>query len=147
MRHLILLTISLTPLLSSGQTRTLTGKVIDEYTFDAIPEVRVQNRDTLRLGTTELNGTFKIELPSGTDELLLSCIGMEWTSITVPANCDNIEIIMMYDGTYDYTTVSRVSRKRSKRFKDLSSQHHQAHEKGIFTADKPCFSYIFKKYK
>jgi len=147
MRHIILLTIFATPFLLSGQTRIITGKVIDEYNLEIIPEVRIQNHDTIRLGATDINGKFKIELPSGTDQLLLSWIGMEWTSLTVPADCDNLEIILMYDVIYDYVTIGTVNRKRNRRFKDLPNKHHQAHGKGIFMTDKPCFTYIFNKYK
>jgi hypothetical protein len=121
--------------------------VIDEYNLEVIPEVRIQNRDTVRLGTTDKDGKFKIEVPSGTDQLLFSWLGMEWTSIKIPTDCDNLEIIMMYGVIYDYVTIGTVNRKRSRRFKDLPNKHHQAFAKGIFTIDKPCLTYIFNKYK
>jgi len=146
MRYLILLTFFLTPFLSRGQTRTIIGKVIADLDLETLIQVRILSRDTLQLGTTDMNGKFRIELPSGTDQLLLNFIGMEWTSIQVPPNCDNLEIIMMYSGSYDFATVGTVNRKRSKRFKNLLNQHRQAYEKGIFSNDKPCFEYIFNKY-
>ena len=147
MRHLILMTFFLTPFLLSGQSRAITGKIIAEWDLEGVIQVRIQSRDTLLLGTTDMNGKFRIELPSGTDQLLLTFIGMEPTSIRVPSNCDNLEIIMMYSASYDFTTLRTVNRKRSKMFKDLPNQHQRAHEKGIFTSDKPCFEYIFNKYK
>ncbi|MTI24295.1 hypothetical protein E1163_04990 [Fulvivirga kasyanovii] len=132
--------------LCKGQVRTITGKIVDEFEFEPIPEVRIHNGDTVRLGTTDRNGNFEIELLSGVDELLLSFIGMEWTLIKVPANCNDLEIIMIADGTYDFMTIRKVNRKRYRIFKDLNNKHLQAYEKGIFTSNAPCFTYIFHKY-
>lgn len=146
MRLLIILTIYLTPFLSTGQTRTITGKVIDEFEMTTVPQVRVLNRDTVQLGTTDINGNFKIELPAGTDQLLFSFIGFEWTIVHVPNNCDNLEIIMMLDGTYDFMTIRTVNRKRYKRFRKLNDRHQEAFEKGILKSNAPCVTYIFNKY-
>ena len=75
------LTLFFISFLVNGQARIVTGKVIDRLDLEPIPEVRIYTRDTVRLGTGDLNGNFKFELPSGTDELLFSFIGMEWTLI------------------------------------------------------------------
>ena len=146
MRQVLLLTILLTPFLSCGQTRAITGKVIDEDLI-TIPDVRVQNSDKLRLGTTDINGNFKIELPLGTNELLLSFIGMEWTSIKVPMDCDNIEIIMLVDGTYDYMSNKKVDKERKKIFDEIPKLHSKAVTKGIFDNKSPCYTREFIPYK
>jgi CarboxypepD_reg-like domain len=146
MRLLIILTLYLTPLLATGQTRTITGKVIDEFEMTTVPQVRIQNRDTVELGTTDIKGNFKIELPAGTDQLMFSFLGFEWTTVKVPNNCDNLEIIMMLDGTYDFMTKKTVNRKRYKRFKKLNDRHQEAFEKGIFKSKAPCVTYTFNKY-
>lgn len=140
------LTSFLIPFLSNGQVRTITGKVVDEFNFAAIPGIKIQNRDTVQLGITDINGNFIIELPFGTDELLLSSLGMEWTSIKVPPNCDNLEVIMRADVIYDYITMRKINRKRYRLFKELPDKHRQAYEKGIFTSKSPCLTYIFHKY-
>jgi hypothetical protein len=146
MRLLIILTIYLTPFLSTGQTRTITGKVIDEFEMTAVPMAIIQNRDTLQLGTTDINGNFKIELPVGTDQLLFSFIGFERTTILVPNNCGNLEIIMMPASSYDFMTMRKVNSKRYKRFRKLNDRHQEAFEKGIFKSNIPCVTYIFSKY-
>ncbi len=64
----------------SGQTRTIQGQIISED-FEELPKVRIQNIDTLLLGKTELNVHFKIEISEKRNKLLLSFIGMEWTTI------------------------------------------------------------------
>jgi hypothetical protein len=50
-----------------------------------------QNRDTIQLGRSTRTGNLRFELPSGTDQLLMSFSGMESTSIKVPAGCDYLE--------------------------------------------------------
>jgi hypothetical protein len=146
MRLLIIVTFYLSALLTNGQSRTIKGKVVDESTLTTFPGVRIQSKDTVLLGTTDSNGNFEIEMPAATDELLLSSLGMEWTLIKVPNNCDNAEIIMMSGGVYDFMTVGKENRKRYKRFKDLRSKHRQAFAKGVFTSIEPCVTYIFKKH-
>ena len=44
-----------------------------------IPGVKIENRDTVQLGMTDKEGNFKIELPTGTNQLTFSFIGMERT--------------------------------------------------------------------
>jgi hypothetical protein len=140
------LTLFLIPFLCNGQSRTITGKVVDESDFASMPEVKIQSRDGVVIGTTDINGNFKIEVPQGINELRLIYIGMEPTSIKIPENCGNLEIIMMVDVIYDYTTVNKINKKRCKLFKKLPDKHRQAFEKGIFTSSAPCFTYIFHKH-
>lgn len=146
MRLLIILTIYLIPFVSTGQTRTITGKVIDEFELTTIPQVRIQISDTVQLGTTDMNGNFRIELPTGTDQLILSFIGFELTTVQVPSNCDNLEIIMMMQGTYDFMTTRTVNKKRYRRFRRLNDRHEEAFEKGVFNSKVPCVTYIYSKY-
>jgi len=146
MRILILLTVYLTPLLSSGQTRTIIGKVVAEYEMTIVPGVKIQNPDTVQLGTTDMNGEFKIELPIGTDQLLISFIGMEWTSVKVPTDCNNLELIIMADVIYDFVTMQTVNRRRYKRYKNIIKTHKEAFDKGLFKSKEPCVTYIFSKH-
>jgi hypothetical protein len=145
-KALIFLITSLFPFLFEGQVRTITGRVIDGNDLTPMPEVKIQNSDTTKLGMTDRNGNFQIELPNGTTELVLIFIGMERTSIKVPADCSNLEIIMMPDVIYDFITINKENRKRYRRFKDLSNKHRQAHEKGVFASHAPCFAYVFSKH-
>lgn len=143
MRQVLLLTFLLTTYLSSGQTRTITGKVVDEFDLEPIPEVRIQNRDTVLLGTTDKYGDFKVELPGDQRELLLSWIGMEWTSVELSMDCDKVEIIMLVDGTYDYNSSKKVDRVRKERFNEIPKLHSKAIAKGIFTNNLICYERNF----
>ena len=146
MRIIVFLTLSLISFSSIGQSRTIKGKVIYDIDFTSLPGTKIQDSDTVLLGTAGENGNFEIQLPSGTDELLLSFIGMEWTSVKVPKDCNNLEIIITADGTYDFTPARKVNRRRYKLFKGLPNKHRQAYEKGIFSSSTPCGVYIFHKY-
>jgi hypothetical protein len=142
----IFLTAFLVPFLSIGQVRTITGRVIDESDLTAIPEVRIQDRDTVLLALSDKTGNFEIQLPPDKDDLLLSFLGMEWRSVKVPSNCNRLEIIMVADANYDFVSTRKINRKRCERFKELPSKHRQAFEKGIFVSETPCVKYIFHEY-
>lgn len=129
-----------------GQTRTITGRVISED-LETLPEVRIQNLDTVVLGTTDKEGRFKIGIAPATDELLISWIGMEWKTIQLPANCNQLDIILMYHGHYDFMSARRIDRVRKKRFKKLPELHIAAYEKGLFTTKQSCYGQEFVPIK
>jgi len=145
MRYFALLTLCLVSFNASAQ-RILSGKVIEEFDLTPMPGIRIMTKDTVILATTDLEGNFNIQLPRQTDTLLLAAIGMEWTLIGVPTNCNRLEIIMMSYAIYDFITVRAADKKRFKRFKGLHGKHKQAFDKGIFDSATPCVSYIFEKY-
>jgi len=116
----------------TGQTRTITGRVISED-FEPIPMLEVLNSDAVHLGKTDMDGFFTISIPQETGRLLFSYIGMEWNEIKLRKDCDTIEVVMMYDGTYDFMTLRKVDRLRKKRFDNLPSLHSDAVKKDFLT--------------
>ena len=145
MRQILLLTFIVISFSVGGQTKTITGKVIDEY-FENLPGVQIQNSDTIQSGTTDVNGEFKIVIPTNTDSLLFGFIGMEWATIKLTSNCDRLEIIMILSGTYHYKSHRKVDRIRKKRFDEIPELHIKAVSKGVFT-NTPCYKRKFKPYK
>lgn len=125
-----------------GQTRIITGTVITED-LEPVPQVFIQNSDTLLLANGDLYGKFKIEVPIDTKRLIFCMVGMEWKTIHLPINCDHLEIILMYDGTYDFMSARKIDRIRKKRFEKLPEIHQMAFKKGIFTTEKPCYENEF----
>jgi hypothetical protein len=132
--------------LSCGQGRTIAGRVIGESDLTPIPEVRIQDRDTVLLVLSDKSGNFEIQLPADKDELLFSFIGMEWRSIKVPSDCNRLEVIMVVDANYDFVSTRKINQKRCEIFKQIPSMHRQAYEKGIFVSKTPCVRYIFHEY-
>jgi len=139
---IILLSVSI---ISAQETKTITGRIISED-FEPIPKATIYSMDTITLGTTDVDGYFKIEVPEETKELLLGYIAMEWMSVKIGVDCQNLEMIMMVDVIYDYISTKKINKKRYKRFKKLPKIHLLAYEQGIFNSSIPCVSYVFKKY-
>lgn len=132
-------------ILSAQETKTITGRIISED-LELLPKAMVYNMDTTVLDSTDLDGYFKIEVPVETNELLLGFIGMEWTSVQIEDDCQNLEMIIMTDVIYDFIPIKRINRKRHKRFKRLPKKHREAYEQGIFKSSDPCVCYVFTKY-
>ncbi|TKG90718.1 hypothetical protein EYV94_22905 [Puteibacter caeruleilacunae] len=141
----LLIVILSTSILSGQETKIITGRIISED-IEPIPKAIIHNMDTIALGSTGVDGYFKIEVPAETKELLLGFIGMEWISVKIREDCQNLEIIMMVDVIYDFISIKRINKKRYKRFKGLAKRHLQAYERGIFKSRTPCISYVFEKY-
>ena len=87
----------------NGQTRIIIGRVISED-LEPLPGLDIENSDNVLLGKTDMDGRFKISIPQETDSLLFRYVGMEWTDIRLKKDCDTVEVVMMYDGIYDFMT-------------------------------------------
>lgn len=146
MKSVLIMLLTLCCFHVKGQTKIFEGKIVDEFDLKPVPGAIIQNSDGVQLGNTDLDGHFKIELAAATNQLLLGMVGFEPTLVKLPSNCGRLEVIMMFDGHYDFMTLRRVNRKRYKRFKKLPEKHKQAYTKGTFTSDTPCIIYTFRKY-
>ena len=121
-----------------GQTRTLTGKIIDDN-FQPFIQVKIFNLDTVQLGKSDMTGSFSITIPSDTKTLIIADVGMEWKRLNLSDSCNNLEIILLPRWTYDFKTLKKVDRLRKKQFDKLPTLHKTAFEKGVFKSDKPCY--------
>lgn len=126
--------------------RTLNGRVVDEYLESAIG-ITIFDKDTIEIGKSDLNGYFKIKLPQKTDKLIIAGLGYEWKNIDVPKNCNNLEIVILLSGNYDFMSSNKIDRIRKKRFDQITELHLQAYKKGLFKAEKPCFKQEFEPIK
>lgn len=131
-----------------GQTRTLTGKVIDEE-FKPLPQVWISNADTILLSKTDIDGNFSAIIPLDTKILIVSTIGMEWKSIVLLSECKHLDIILQLSSTYDFMSPAKVDRKRKRHFNKLPLLHQSAFAKGIFKSQSPCYDdrFIAEKKK
>jgi hypothetical protein len=127
------------------QAKVVTGRIIDEFSLEPIPQVTILNTDTVKIGATDINGYFKIDVPPNTNKLFFSFIGFEFSSVSLNNNCQVIEVVLMYGSTHDFTPIKNVNKERWKRFKRLPKAHKQAYKKGVFKSKTPCFNYIFNK--
>ena len=125
-----------------AQTKTLKGRVIDDF-LDPIPFALIMINDTVEVGKTDLQGYFKVKVPFLAKRIEFMQIGYEQTTIEVIDECNELEVMMMADFTYDFITLKKVDRLRMKRFKQLPILRKQAFEKGIFKTEKPCYTQDF----
>ena len=117
--------------------RTLSGKTIDQFLESAIG-ITIFDKDTTKIGQSDLNGYFQIKLPKETDTLIFAGVGYEWATISVPKECENLELVLFMASTYDFMSPKKVDRLRKKEFKKLPELHSQAFQKGLFKTKDPC---------
>jgi hypothetical protein len=128
-----------------SQNKTIKGRVIDDN-LEILPYVSIVINDTVEVGKTDINGFFQIDMPISEKKMLFRYVGLEPTTIELVDKCDELEVIMMLNSTYDFMTLKKVDRLRMKRFKKLPELHKEAFEKGIFKTDKACYTQEFIPY-
>jgi hypothetical protein len=143
MRLLSSLILLLSSLNLFGQTKTITGKIIDELDLKGVPGIRVQTSGTSLLTETDTEGNFKIEIPFNEQSLLISGVGYEQAIINFKSGCNHLEIIIMEQATYDFISLRKVDKLRMKRFKKLPELHSTAYQKGTFTTNNACYQQPF----
>lgn len=139
----ILLLVS--PISVFGQ-REIKGRVIDDN-LDYLIQARVYDKNMVLLGNTDLNGYFKINIPSKMDTLIFGYVGSELATIKFSSNCNYFEVILFPDATYDFMTSRKIDRLRKKEFNKIPALHKQAKQKGIFLNDTICYERKFQPIK
>jgi hypothetical protein len=124
------------------QNKTIKGKIISED-FETLSGVSIIIKDTIKVGKTDINGLFQVDIPISENKILFMYAGLETSKIELLEKYDNIELIMIYNCTYDFKTLKQVDRIRKKIYKKLPELHIQAFEKGIFEKKNPCYKREF----
>ena len=102
--------LSLTLLLSLGcfgaaaQSRTVTGKVVDEA-GEALMGVAVIQQGTNNGTVTELDGSFAIQLPSADVVLEITSLGYVSKTVSVPVGTKTVSVVLSEDSTVLEETV------------------------------------------
>ncbi|MCH4824636.1 carboxypeptidase-like regulatory domain-containing protein [Gramella lutea] len=128
-----------------SQNKTSEGRVIDNN-LETLPGVPIFISDTIQIGETDLEGFFKIEIPTDKHKITFKYLGIDPATIELIEQCEQIEVIMMLTGTHDFETFRRAERERKKKFKLLPEIHKRAYNKGIFQLDEPCYNREFEPY-
>jgi hypothetical protein len=128
-----------------SQNRTIKGRVIDDN-LETLPYVSIVINDTVEVGRTDLNGFFQIEIPVSEKKILFKYVGVDPATIELVDKCDEVEVVMILSGTYDFITLKKVDRLRMKEFKKLPELHKKAFEKGIFKTEFECFIRNFEPH-
>ncbi|HCX21919.1 MAG: hypothetical protein CMB80_26530 [Flammeovirgaceae bacterium] len=120
-----------------AQSRTITGTIVSAD-MEPLPRVDIYRMDTVVLGTTEMNGTFEMEVPSNATEILVGWIGMEWQIVELQPHCNTVNVLLMYAGNYCHRSDRKNERRRRKYLAQQPELLQQAYEQGIFGTEKPC---------
>lgn len=126
-------------------TKTLTGRVLSDD-LEGVPRGTIYARDTTAIGTTDLDGYLKLDVPVNTNTLLFASVGMKLTTVKLSGACSTLEVILLSASTHDFESVRRVNRQEFNRFKHLPQLYQLAYEKGLFKSRAPCASPIFTKW-
>lgn len=141
-RSLIICLVLIVSINLYSQNKTIKGRIIDEN-LETLPYVSIVINDTVEVEKTDLNGFFQIDIPISVKNLLFRTVGIESAPIKLVDKCDDVEVVMMSSGTYDFIAPKKVDKLRLKRFKKLSELHKEAFEKSIFKTDKACYTQTF----
>ena len=148
MKKLIIIFIVLGVSISNlySQNKTIKGRVIDNHNLETLAYMVITINDTVHVGRTDLNGFFQISIPGSVKKILFRGVGIEPAIIEFADTCDEVEVIMMLSGTYDFKTLRKADRLRMKEFKKLPALHKEAFAKGIFKTDNACYTQEFIPY-
>ena len=130
---------------TTAQIRIITGMVIDKD-LNPISQVHIQSADTTLVSKYDINGQFRISIPVGTKSLTIGDVGFESASINLTDSCNQLEIVLLLSGTYDFISLKKVDKLRMKKFKKLPELHFAAYQKGIFRSDSACYTQSFIPY-
>ena len=120
--------------------------MIDE-SLGILPDTKIFDKDTTLIGTTDFDGYFEVNISENTSELIFAWLLHEWAYISVPEDCDYLEVILLEGNSYDFMSSTKVDRLRRKQFERLSELHKKAFKSGFFKSEKPCFNQTFKPIK
>ncbi len=144
MKRLLIICILLVVSASSlyAQHKTIKGRVVDDN-LEPLPHVSIVINNTIEVGKTDTNGFFQIEVPVSIKKVLFSAVGLEATAIELTAKCNDVNVVMLLTGTYDFITLRKVDKLRMRKFKKLPKLHKEAFKKGIFKTDNICYTQEF----
>ena len=144
MKHTSILILSLLfhSLNLAAQNRIIHGRVLSED-LESLPRLKIRDSFDSILGETDLNGDFEISISRQTDSLFFCYLGMESADIKLNEDCDAIEMIMIYDGTYHYRSHRKIDRLRKERYDKIVDLHTKAVQKGIFESEYLCYQRSF----
>lgn len=94
--------------------------------------------DSIRLGTANDNGEFKLSVTENIWTISIGWVGMYPEEIILTDNCEFLEVILLPDVIYDFVTLKKEERLRKKDRKVLPDLYKKAYEQRIFKNEEPC---------
>ncbi len=129
-------------LLTNGQTKEITGKIVSED-LKSLYKVYLVTKDTTILVDCDSSGIFKIDIPLDSKEIMLTSLGVEPKFIELSNFCSFYEVILGIQSTYDFMTIKKVERLRKKAFERIVRLRKVAFQNGIFKSGISCYNEKF----
>ena len=129
-----------------SQNRVIQGKVIDEWELQPIIGANIRINDSIKVGTTGIDGCFQFETSLPVNKLSFGMIGMETADLKLFENCNHIEVIMIFMPYYDFKSSRKINKIRKKKYKNLPRLRKEAYEKGIFQSPEVCYIQDFLEW-
>ncbi len=126
--------------------RTIEGRILDG-SLTPIPGVKIFDKDTIQLASSDFDGYFSTNIPPNTNKLIVASIGYEWSHYKISNECNILEIILLEDGVYHYNSAKKIDRIRRERFDNLPSLRLKAFEENLFNNKVQCYKQEFIPYK
>ncbi len=105
-----------------GQDRTISGKVTSDEDGTTIPGVAVSAKGTVKATLTDMEGNFKLSVPSATKTILFYMVGMKTQEVEL-GTTDNVEVKMKVDVLkLDEVIVTAIGIKQEKKAVGYSTQ-------------------------
>lgn len=136
-------------IISLPQTSSLTGKIIDQYSKQAVPFVNIGLADTYFGTSANEHGAFKISLNIGKHNLIISCVGYETKLLQVfipeqkellislkPVTIELPEVIVNSDENPAYAIIRKAIANREKNSAGLSNYFYNFYSKNILKSGK-----------
>ena len=132
--------------LSFGQNAiSIHGKIIDE-SFTPFPGVSIIVDEKV-VSATDFDGKFQIEINKNVQKIVFQFTGMEPLTVILKEDCNNLEIVLLNEGScYLGASLQKVNRIRKRKFDSRKKLHKDAYEKGIFSTETFCGEFQFKPY-
>lgn len=126
--------------------RNIKGRIIDEN-LDELIAVKILDCNDSLLGKTNFEGYFEVIISNESNKLGFAYLGLEIANIELNEDCNYVEIILLSDVHYDFTSNRKIDRLRKKEFDKLPQLHLRAIEKGLFKNKIICYSRKFEPIK
>jgi hypothetical protein len=121
-----------------SQNKTIEGRIISDG-LEYLPGVFIMIDDSIKVGSTDLNGSFKIDLPLSVNKISFKGVGIEPAHIILQDNCNYLEVVLLLSSSSDFELPLFTYIKRIRRNKYIKNTHKKACINGLFQIKIPCY--------
>ena len=126
--------------------KTIKGRILDGE-LESLSFADIFNTDTIKIGSSDFNGYFKLTIPNETSKIMFRYLGFEPLTISFDNNCKYFEVIMLSAATYDRRSNRKIDKLRRKEYNKLAKLYKRAFNEGKFINKEICYTFDFIPHK